>query len=141
MFIASPGDVSVEREALAGLIAELNQVIDAVAPEKKISLEAVDWKKDAVPSGGRPQEVINKYIGEYDILVGVMWTRFGTPSGVAGSGTAFDCTIMPVKVLDDHGFGSTAGIADGEALHRCHAGGGSRLESRGGRSPGEGHGS
>jgi hypothetical protein len=31
--------------------------------------------------------VINEQIGEYDIFIGAMWRRFGTPSGVAGSGT------------------------------------------------------
>jgi hypothetical protein len=36
---------------------------------------------------GRPQEVINGQIGEYDIFVGIMWKRFGTPTGMAQSGT------------------------------------------------------
>ena len=36
---------------------------------------------------GRPQGIINKQIGEYDIFIGMMWKRFGTPTGKAGSGT------------------------------------------------------
>ena len=31
--------------------------------------------------------MIKEQIGEYDIFIGAMWRRFGTPSGVAGSGT------------------------------------------------------
>ncbi|WP_462074860.1 hypothetical protein [Nitrospira sp. CMX1] len=31
--------------------------------------------------------MINDQIGEYDIFIGIMWRRFGTPTGVAGSGT------------------------------------------------------
>ena len=33
------------------------------------------------------QDVINREIGEYDILVGIMWKRFGTPTKRAASGT------------------------------------------------------
>jgi len=36
---------------------------------------------------GRPQGVINAQIGAYDIFVGIMWKRFGTPTGIAESGT------------------------------------------------------
>jgi len=91
VFVASPGDVSKERDALAKLIAELNLTIAVVAPEKEISLEVVRWETHAFPSAGRPQAVINEQIGEYDIFVGIMWTRFGTPSGVAESGTQEEC--------------------------------------------------
>ncbi len=45
------------------------------------------WETHSAPSGGRPQAVINEQIPEYDIFVGIMWKRFGTRSGVAGSGT------------------------------------------------------
>lgn len=91
VFVASPGDVSEERDALAKLIAELNLTIAVVAPEKDISLEVVRWETHAFPAAGRPQAVINEQIGEYDIFVGIMWTRFGTPSGVAESGTEEEC--------------------------------------------------
>lgn len=37
--------------------------------------------------GPGPQNVINKQMGEYDIFVGIMWSRFGTPTDVASSGT------------------------------------------------------
>ena len=87
VFVGSPSDVSEERDALAKLIAELNLTISFVAPEKEVSLELVRWETHAIPSAGRPQASINEQIGEYDIFVGIMWTRFGTPSGAAESGT------------------------------------------------------
>ena len=52
-----------------------------------IRLELVRWETHASPAAGRPQGVINNQIGEYDIFVGIMWRRFGTPTGEAGSGT------------------------------------------------------
>jgi hypothetical protein len=36
---------------------------------------------------GRPEQLILDQIGQYDLFVGIMWRRFGTPTGVAGSGT------------------------------------------------------
>lgn len=84
VFLASPGDVPSEREALARAIDEINQT---TAPLVDCRLEAVRWETHAIPDGGRPQEVINQQLGDYDVFVGVMWRRFGTPSGKAGSGT------------------------------------------------------
>jgi hypothetical protein len=37
--------------------------------------------------GRDAQDVINQKIGDYDIFVGVMWKRMGTPTAVAQSGT------------------------------------------------------
>lgn len=87
VFVASPGDVQEERDALSKLIAQVNQTSSVIAPEKEISLEVVRWETNAYPSAGRPQAVINEQIGEYDIFVGIMWTRFGTSTGMAESGT------------------------------------------------------
>src|SRR5258708_19513578 len=97
VFVASPGVVSEERDALTKLISEMNLTIAVVAPEKEISLEAVRWETHSYPAAGRPQAIITKQIGEYDIFVGIMWTRFGTPSGVARSGPeeSFDLPISP----------------------------------------------
>lgn len=84
VFVASPSDVTKEREHLKAVIDELNTTI---APFKNLSIELVKWESHATPSMGRPQEVINSQIGQYDIFVGIMWTRFGTPTGNAESGT------------------------------------------------------
>ena len=34
-----------------------------------------------------PQDVVNRQIGEYDLFVGILWNRMGTPTAVATSGT------------------------------------------------------
>ncbi len=39
------------------------------------------------PVSWRRQQNINRLIGDYDICVGVMWRHFGTPTGLAGTGT------------------------------------------------------
>jgi hypothetical protein len=93
VFVASPGDVSEERNALAKLISTVNLTSAVIAPEKGISLELVRWETHAFPSAGRPQGVINEQIGEYDIFIGIMWTRFGMSTGVAESGTEEEFNI------------------------------------------------
>jgi hypothetical protein len=84
IFVASPGDVSEERQSLANVVNELNQTHGTPLGYR---LELVQWQTHVAPGAGRPQQVINEQIGSYDIFVGIMWRRFGTSSGMAGSGT------------------------------------------------------
>lgn len=88
VFVASPGDVSAEREVVREVIDDLNR---SVAPEKGVMLQVVGWETDARPGfGGDPQSLVNAQIvdmTQYDLFVGVLWDRFGTPTTRAGSGT------------------------------------------------------
>lgn len=88
VFLASPGDVQEERSALARLVRDINDVLAFLAPEKHLTLELVRYETHTFPDLGQPQEVINRQIPvDYDIFVGVMWSRCGTPTEVASSGT------------------------------------------------------
>jgi hypothetical protein len=87
VFVASPSDVIAEREAMAGVINELNTVLHAFSPDAAVVLELVRWETHTFPTIGRPQGIINDQVDEYDIFVGIMWKRFGSSTGVAGSGT------------------------------------------------------
>jgi hypothetical protein len=87
IFVAYPDDVAAERAVLDGVVKELNVTWSHT---KGIRLEVVDWKTHSWPNfGSDPQAVINEELGEdYDIFIGIMWTRFGEPTPRAGSGTA-----------------------------------------------------
>jgi hypothetical protein len=88
VFVASPSDVIEERNALDKLIGDINDVLVYLAPEKQLRLELVRYETHAYPDLGKPQEVINREIPvDYDIFVGIMWKRAGTPTGTADSGT------------------------------------------------------
>ena len=88
MFVASPDDVDGERKTLAKLIADINDVLAYLAPEKRLSLELVRYETHSYPDIGSPQEVINREIPvDYDIFIGIMWKRAGTPTPTAPSGT------------------------------------------------------
>ena len=86
VFVASPNDVAEERNFLEEIVKELNQTWSQYLG---ITLDLIRWETQAYPDVGTDgQAVINEQIGDdYDIFVGILWKRFGTPTGRAGSGT------------------------------------------------------
>jgi hypothetical protein len=88
VFVASPSDVAGERDTLAKLLADINDVLAYLAPEKGLSLELVRYETHSYPDIGAPQDVINREIPvDYDIFIGIMWKHAGTPTSTAPSGT------------------------------------------------------
>lgn len=88
VFVASPDDVSVERNIIPKVIAEINLIISAIAPEKGVLLDLIRWETHVHPGlGADAQDVVNQQLPDYDIFIGIMWKRFGTPTSRAGSGT------------------------------------------------------
>lgn len=86
IFLASPGDVTEERNRLEDAVTEWNRTW---ARDMGVRLELLRWENDAFPDAGiDAQEVINRQIPQdYDLFIGIMWSRFGTPTARAGSGT------------------------------------------------------
>jgi hypothetical protein len=88
VFVASPGDVRKEREALVKVISELNLTLTVLAPERRLALELIRWETHVAPGlGDDAQDVVNRDLPEYDVFVGIMWQRFGTPTKRADSGS------------------------------------------------------
>ncbi|MGX9782002.1 DUF4062 domain-containing protein [Janthinobacterium lividum] len=86
VFVASPSDVQSEREILEEVIQEIN---GTWSKNLRIRIELIRWETNAFPGIGiDAQDVINHQIEEtFDIFIGLMWCRFGTPTLRAGSGT------------------------------------------------------
>jgi hypothetical protein len=85
IFAASPGDVAAERDALEEVVAGLNQTLGR---RLDLVLELVRWETHAWPGfGADAQDVINGEIAPYDVFVGIMWKRLGSPTTRAASGT------------------------------------------------------
>jgi hypothetical protein len=86
IFIASPSDVQEERDIIARIIREWN---DLHSFERKVVLLPLRWETHSAPElNRRPQEIINTEIVDMaDMAVGVFWTRIGTPTGGFESGT------------------------------------------------------
>jgi hypothetical protein len=86
IFLASPGDVAEERARVAEVVSRWNR---AWSRHFGLRLELLRWEDDSYPDiGDDAQDVINQQIpGDWDLFIGVMWARFGTPTHRAGSGT------------------------------------------------------
>jgi hypothetical protein len=86
VLIASPGDVAEERKALPQAIHDWNGLN---AHALGVVVLPVLWEAHSLPEmGDRPQAIINRQLAdEADILVAAFWTRLGSPTGEAASGT------------------------------------------------------
>lgn len=86
VIIASPEDVPRERQLAREIVYEWN---DINSSDKKICLLPVGWEHNSSPEmGGRAQDFINKQILENsDLLIGIFWTRIGSPTGDSISGS------------------------------------------------------
>jgi hypothetical protein len=86
VMIASPGDVASERAIVRDVVYEWNAVNSNT---RKVVLLPVGWETHSSPEMGAPaQAIVNQQIlDRCDLLVGVFWTRIGTPSERHLSGT------------------------------------------------------
>jgi hypothetical protein len=86
VMIASPGDVVSERAAIRQTLADWN-VVHSQA--RGIVLLPIGWETHSSPQmGAHPQKILNKQILKgSDLLVGVFWTRLGTPTDTHASGS------------------------------------------------------
>jgi len=86
VFLASPSDVASEREIIADEVDKWNKRFGSL---RGIHFDLKRWETHTVPSiGAEAQDVINKQIDDnYDLFIGIFWTRMGTPTIKAVSGT------------------------------------------------------
>lgn len=84
--LCAPGDVSKELAIVSREIEDWNL---NHWDNTNYGIKLRHWLSDASPDmSDRPQGVINRQlIDEADVIVAVFWSRFGSPTGVAASGT------------------------------------------------------
>lgn len=100
VFVASPADVSPERDALEHIVSELNR---SWSQTLNLRFELIRWESNAYPGiGDYPQEVINRQVGlDYDVLIAIFWSKVGTPTARAESGTIEEINNAYEKYLRD----------------------------------------
>ena len=100
VFIASPSDVEEERDVLEKVIKNVNQTFAGLEP---IQLRLVRWEDAVQPAvGGDPQEIINSQVaGNYEVFIGILWTRFGTPTPRSDSGTLEEFEAAMARYRED----------------------------------------
>lgn len=93
IFLASPSDLNEERSAVEEVIDELNITY---GQKEGIIFELLKWETHSAPgiSLDGPQGLVNADIGnDYDMLIGLLWKRFGTKTNNAESGTEEEFNI------------------------------------------------
>ncbi|RZK26842.1 MAG: hypothetical protein EOO43_01580 [Flavobacterium sp.] len=90
VFVSCPGDATPEKEIIKSVCASINGVLSEEG--SNFRFEVLDFRDIVAPVSGRSQEEINTRFSDYDIYIGVLWMRFGTPSGATDTvtGKAFD---------------------------------------------------
>ncbi len=86
IFVSCPGDITDELGSIKLIVEEFNKTIGR---HNSYVLELLNWKTDTYTQiGVDAQEVINDQIDpRYDILVGIIWLKLGTPTKRDKSGT------------------------------------------------------
>ena len=82
IFIGSASDLQEERILFRDVVIEVNKI---KAHQMGIDLEAIGWE-DTLPGKGRPQHRINEDLKKCDLVILVLWKRWGTPTGKYSSG-------------------------------------------------------
>ena len=87
VFVGAPSDVDEAHDVIRGQIEQWNR---DHGPLSGARVEFTNWRTHSHPAvGGRPQALLNKQVvDQCDIMVGIFNARFGSPTGVADSGTA-----------------------------------------------------
>lgn len=100
LFLASPSDLNEEREAVSEVVSELNL---SFGNPNNIVIELLKWETNSAPAISKTsiQEIINKDIPEYDLFIGLLWMKFGTPTKDFGSGTEEEFNIAHKKFISD----------------------------------------
>ena len=96
IFIASPSDIVKERDFFREIIDETNKI---KANTLGIHLEAVGWEETDLGLG-RPQEKINKDLIECELVVIILWMRWGQPTGMYSSGIEEEFAVAKKRYED-----------------------------------------
>jgi hypothetical protein len=86
VFVGAPSDVDEAHDVIRGQIEQWNR---DHGPLSQARVEFTNWNTHSHPAaGGRPQALLNRQIVDHcDIMVGIFNAKFGSPTGVAASGT------------------------------------------------------
>jgi HEAT repeat protein len=82
VFLASPDDLKAEREAAEELVKNMNKLLVGTLGWQVVLFR---WE-DAVPGYGRAQGIINKAVDDCALFIGMLWERWGQPTGEYSSG-------------------------------------------------------
>lgn len=89
IFLASPNDLQEERKATREIVDRINRVFSR---RMGWHIELLGWE-DTLPGFSRPQSLINKDVDSCDLFLGILWRRWGQPTGLYESGFEEEFTL------------------------------------------------
>lgn len=100
IFFSGTSETEAECAALKTVVEELNRIL---TDSHRISLKVISWPDDFRPGVNQdPQSELNRQVqGRYDIYIGVLGSKFGTPTPRAGSGTEEEFQLAISQFLQD----------------------------------------
>ncbi len=106
VFLASPGDMEIERQKVRDFFQHYNH---SNARHRNLEFMVIDWENYSTVGVGEPQTLINrdtllKYKGHLALVIGLLGQRFGTPTNNAESGTEEEFQIALSLRQNDGGF-------------------------------------
>lgn len=102
IFISSPDDVKEERNIIENAINETNRYYRHDEKIPKLNLIKLETDVRSIITNQEAQTVIDKQIeGKYNVFIGILWKKFGTPTEKYGSGTEQEFYNAYNKHLED----------------------------------------
>jgi hypothetical protein len=100
IFVGCPSDVAAERQVIREVVEKFNSTW---ARHLNIRYEVVSWDTDTHPDfASDAQEVVNRQINDdYEVFVGALWTRLGTATPRAPSGTKEEFDRAYARMQED----------------------------------------
>lgn len=101
IFLASPGDLQEERRTAKAITEEFNKLwADALGYQ----IELVGWE-DTISQYGRPQGTINQDLERCELVLGMIWKRWGTSPSKTGPYTSgfeeeFETSLIRRRMSD-----------------------------------------
>ena len=85
VFISCTSEIEAEIDIINLVIED---IIKTSGKKDGFTIESLNWNKDVYSSRGKEvQEVVNNQVEDYDLLIGILWKRAGTPTKKYKSGT------------------------------------------------------
>jgi GTPase SAR1 family protein len=78
ILVSCPGDVTYEKEQIIRMCKDFSDVNHG---RSNIAFMVLDWRDYIGEYGTRGQQQLKEYFGVYDVYIGLLWKRFGTPPG------------------------------------------------------------
>jgi hypothetical protein len=85
IFVSNPSDVEPEKKIIEKVCSQINDRM--IETNNNVRYAVKEWKKLLPQFDGNPQLKIEEIVGKYDVYIGILWKKFGSPTGIKNEST------------------------------------------------------